>query len=332
MREIKKLNLSSEYNLNKLEEFYLENGLEPVVPDEVAVLMEDGEWLGVSGRSGELLLGFATKASIRGEGALDLLLSFWIRDTFGKEDTLFLFTKRENIPQFRSGGFVELARTDQSAFLIRSEQSVHQMLGSPVKKTGRVGGIVVHANPTTLGHLSLIQRAKKELDYLFVFLLSNDQLLPYEIRREMLNRALDDIGMENVEVVDGGSLVISRATFPSYFLKDRQLIDREHAIIDALIFKNYVAPEFGITTRFLGDEPLDKSTAIYNEVLQEYLPPEIEVKIVKRVEHDGMPISATRVRRKFLAGDWEGLDKLVPQTTIEVLKAREEEVRKCWMS
>lgn len=332
MREIKKLNLVSEVNKKKLEQFYIDNCLESVLPEEVAVLIEGGKWLGVSGRDGELLLGFAFDDSIRGEGALDDMLSFWIKDTFDKYDTLFIFTKREYSVQFQNGGFKELAHTEKSAFLIRSQKTISQMLGSPIKREGEIGCAVMHANPTTLGHLSLIKRAKKECDYLYVFLLSNDSLLPYEIRRQMLTKSLDMENIEKVEVVKGGSLIISRATFPSYFLKEKKLIDREHAIIDALVFKNYVVDEFGIVKRFLGSEPLDKSTAIYNKVIEKVLNPEVEVKIFERLEHDGRAISATRVRKSFLEKDYKAVKSLVPSGTYQVLIQREDEVRKCWMS
>ena len=40
----------------------------------------------------------------------------------------------------------------------------------------------------------------------------------------------------------GSDYIISRATFPGYFLKDKVMIDHSWAGIDLLLFREYIAP------------------------------------------------------------------------------------------
>ena len=89
---------------------------------------------------------------------------------------------------------------------------------------------------------------------------------------------------------------------------------------------------YGITKRFVGEEPTDPETARYNEILKKTLPPAVEVEVYPRLEKDGAPITATAVRRAFLENDWETVQKLVPEGTFAMLSKNRAEVRKCWGS
>lgn len=327
MRVIKKIDI--EENRERIRKFYIDNGIRSEIPKEVAVMMDDGEWIAVSGRTNSLLSGFAIKEEMRGEGILDSLLSFWIKESFYEIDTLYVFTKREYSDKFQSGGFKELAHTDTSAFLIRSSKSIADLYCNPEIREGVKGCVVMHANPFTKGHLYLIEEALKEVDFLYIFLLSNDERLPYELRLKMIEKSID---FHNAKVISGGDLIISRETFPSYFLKDDALIDSEHASIDALVFKNHIAPLFGISKRFLGEEPLDPSTEIYNKTLKEILSPEIELRIIPRKSISGNIISATKVRKAFLEGDEDLFREMLPKGTLQIINDNREEVRRCWKS
>lgn len=325
MEEIKKLNLSNETNRLKLENFYKSQEIKPDAFDEAAVLMDNEKIIAASARRGYLLLGFVIDKSYQGEGILDLLLSFWIKETFYETDTLFIFTKPEYSKKFQNNGFKELASTEKSAFLIRQKISEQQKM--PPQK-GKIGAAVIHANPFTLGHLHLIKKSKEEVDYLYVFLLSSNYSLPFELRLKMAENSLKNIN--GVELRSGGFLIISREIFPSYFLKEQTLINEEHAKIDALVFKNHIAKNLSITQRFLGEENFDPSTALYNKKLLEILPPEISVKIFPRIKVSEKEISASNVRKAFLSGDFETVKNMIPKGTLSVLLENSSEIKKHW--
>lgn len=58
-------------------------------------------------------------------------------------------------------------------------------------------------DPVTLGHLDIIKRASRLYDKVIVAVMSNDSkhcVFSYEERVEMLRKAIDEIGLDNVEV------------------------------------------------------------------------------------------------------------------------------------
>lgn len=53
----------------------------------------------------------------------------------------------------------------------------------------------------------------------------------------------------------GSEYIISRATFPCYFIKEQSVINHCYTEIDLKIFRQYLAPALGVTHRFVGTEP-----------------------------------------------------------------------------
>jgi [citrate (pro-3S)-lyase] ligase len=127
----------------------------------------------------------------------------------------------------------------------------------------------------------------------------------------------------NVTVLTTGPYLISSATFPSYFLKDRGRKERAACEIDIEIFVKYLSPRLSITRRYIGTEPISQVTAEYNSALKEKLSPQgIEVREIERVSEGGSPISASRVRELIKKRDTDGLLRLVPTTTLDYLKQK----------
>lgn len=90
--------------------------------------------------------------------------------------------------------------------------------------------------------------------------------------------------------------------------------------LDLKIFGKYYQKTFGITHRFVGEEPFSKITALYNQEMKKILPDYgIQVIELPRYRLDDTIISATLVRKKFLEGDFEGIKNFVPYTTYEYL-------------
>ena len=56
--------------------------------------------------------------------------------------------------------------------------------------------------------------------------------------------------------------------------------------------KNKIAPALNITRRYIGKEPISRTTHFYNVSLAHELGPDIEVIVVKRLEKDGEIVTA----------------------------------------
>ena len=135
----------------------------------------------------------------------------------------------------------------------------------------------------------------------------------------MVKRGCADL--KNVKVLETGPYLISSATFPTYFLKDKDNASEIQCILDIEIFSEYYAPYFSISKRFVGTEPLSPSTEKYNQALKKYLPQKnIELIEVPRLETNGTPISASKVRKLIKENNFEALQEYLPKTTIEYIK------------
>jgi [citrate (pro-3S)-lyase] ligase len=143
--------------------------------------------------------------------------------------------------------------------------------------------------------------------------------------------ALVAAGVKNISKLtlhQGSDYIISRATFPGYFLKDKLVIDHSWAGIDLLLFREYIAPALGITDRYVGTEPLDTVTSNYNVDMRYWLQnatssaPAITVVEVPRASIDGISISASAVRTLLAEEDFIAIEKLVPPSTLKFLQTK----------
>ena len=139
---------------------------------------------------------------------------------------------------------------------------------------------------------------------------------------ELVKKGCRDL--KNVYVHGSSDYLISHATFPDYFLKDKAKASGEAVLLDLKIFGTYFKEAFHIDCRYVGEEPFSEITRVYNEEMKKILPQYgIEVREIPRCRNGEQVISATFVRKKFLEGDWEGLKELVPETTYTYLLSHE---------
>ena len=180
------------------------------------------------------------------------------------------------------------------------------------------GGVVVmNCNPFTLGHRYLIEQAAKQVERLYVMVVREDcSLFAYTERKAMVERGVADI--ENVSVIDGSDYAISRATFPTYFLKRLDDAADTQMLLDLDLFRRHIAPALGATVRFVGTEPTDQLTRRYNQLMHEALK---DVRETARLEKDGYAVSASRVRKAMEEGDMNTIRQLVPPTTLPYIIA-----------
>ena len=181
----------------------------------------------------------------------------------------------------------------------------------------RGGVVVMNCNPFTLGHRYLIEQAAKQVERLYVMVVREDRsLFAYTERKAMVERGVADI--ENVSVIDGSDYAISRATFPTYFLKRLDDAADTQMLLDLDLFRRHIAPALGATVRFVGTEPTDQLTRRYNQLMHEALK---DVRETARLEKDGNAVSASRVRKAMEEGDMNTIRQLVPPTTLPYIIA-----------
>ena len=181
----------------------------------------------------------------------------------------------------------------------------------------RGGVVVMNCNPFTLGHRYLIEQAAKQVERLYVMVVREDcSLFAYTERKAMVEQGVADI--ENVSVIDGSDYAISRATFPTYFLKRLDDAADTQMLLDLDLFRRHIAPALGATVRFVGTEPTDQLTRRYNQLMHEALK---DVRETDRLEKDGYAVSASRVRKAMEEGDMNTIRQLVPPTTLPYIIA-----------
>lgn len=185
------------------------------------------------------------------------------------------------------------------------------------------GAIVMNCNPFTLGHRYLIEEAKQEVDYLYIFVVEeNRSFFSFEDRFEMVQRGVADL--ENVIVIPSGKFMISTVTFPEYFLKDFVKEKDFDVSMDLEIFAADIAPYFNVVKRFAGEEPLDPVTNNYNRTMEMILPEYgLQFCEIPRLKsEDDNVINATRIRKLLSEKQYEEIRKYVPESTYDILKER----------
>jgi len=308
-----------------------QNGLAIDASIEQIIGVFDGKKLiATGGIKANTLRCIAVDKTFQGGRVLNLLMSELIKLQYHRGvDDIFLFTKPASKRSFEFLGFYVVEEIDNQVVLMENKpDGLQNYLNklSVYKVNGEIiSAIVMNGNPFTLGHRYLIENASKESEHLHVFVLSSDESsFPYEVRMRLIREGINDI--KNITIHQGGDYIISNATFPSYFIKEKSDVIRIHTKLDVKVFGKYIAPCLGIKKRFVGEEPYCNTTNAYNEALKKYLPQYgIEVKEIPRKEADKGYISASKVRAAIARGEIEKIKSLVPASTYSFLVSGEGE-------
>lgn len=310
--------------VNIWSDFLAKAGLAADINTAQTVLIWDaGELIATGSRTGNLLKCIAVDPARQGEGLLAKVLTTLRQEAFQEgQQHLFLYTKPANGPLFSDLLFYPVAQTGDVLLMEDHKDGIRSFIRnlSPQKHTGKIGAAVMNCDPFTLGHQHLIETAAKDCDHLYVFVLSEDKgYFPASDRLEMVRRGTEQL--PNVTVLPTGPYLISSATFPTYFLKNRDQAEQIHCQLDVEIFARHFAPTFSVSVRYVGTEPLSLLTNQYNEVLKTQLPRHgIEVVEIPRLSIGVTPISASAVRNALENKDQQALRALVPHTTFAYLK------------
>ncbi len=230
-----------------------------------------------------------------------------------------VFTKVQNEHIFTSLNFSVITKTDKVCLLESPVYPITKCLTDIKVKykinTKNNGAIVINGNPLTLGHLGLIKRAAQLHELLIVFIVETDLSdFSYEERYTMMINATKDIG--NVVVIPSTKYIISRSTFPTYFIKEDSERSLEFAKLDVTIFKEYFMDIFNISTRYIGEET-NSMMVMYNNVLKSIL--KDQLVMIKRYEMNNEVISASLVRGLMKQGKKEEALKMIPPVNWEIV-------------
>ena len=295
---------------------------------------------------GGRLMGLCVAKEYRGEGLALTVVDHLLKEALAAGcGHVFIFTKGEEAQTFAAAGFSLLVRTEDEgregeekgqpdvALLEWGTPHLENWLQevreeaehAPLAETlpvGRlpVGAVVVNANPFTRGHAYLLEQAAQVCSRLYVFVLCEDvSVFPFARRLELVRQGVARV--PQAVVLSGGPYIISRHIFPSYFT-GQQGLAKAHTTLDATLFAKRIAPALNITARFVGSEPLSPVTALYNAALHRILPAHgVTVYELPRLEEDGRPISASRVRELLAAGKLEQACALTAPCTAAFLRS-----------
>jgi len=294
-----------------------------------AVYDEDYNVIATGSCFGNTLRCMAVSHEHQGEGLMNQVVSHLVQHEYERGiNHLFLYTKCNSAKFFGDLGFYEIVRiADQVVFMENRRTGFSDYLSelSKTKRDGKnVAALVLNANPFTLGHKFLVEKAAGENDILHVFIVSEDaSLVPFDVRKRLVIAGTSHL--HNVVYHDTGPYIISGATFPSYFQKDDEAVIESHANLDLEIFVR-IAEALGINARYVGEESKSLVTGIYNRIMSSKLPEHrIRCVIVPRKTEGGRVISASDVRQAIKEGRLEEIRGLVPETTYEYFASDEGE-------
>lgn len=356
--EIQTLNPATPRQRQRIEAFLKRNALRiDDMNYYAAVLDDDGEMIAGGGLKDDVIKCVAVDDAHKGEAIANTLVSHLIshanQEGYG---CIKLFTKPKNRQLFESLSFRLLAKAPEAVLMetgiggisntvealkkIKEESEKYKEYNKECKEDSKecrentsylntstpqhhnttmqpTGCIVMNCNPFTLGHRYLIEQAAKQVERLYVMVVREDcSLFAYTERKAMVEQGVADI--ENVNVIDGSDYAISRATFPTYFLKRLDDAADTQMLLDLDLFRRHIAPALGATVRFVGTEPTDQLTRRYNQLMHEALK---DVHEINRLEKDGNAVSASRVRKAMEEGDMNTIRQLVPPTTLPYIIA-----------
>ena len=281
---------------------------------DVIALMTDDDFnvVACGARAGHTLKQFAVSPDLEGGGACATVLSELLNEAARAGlRRLFICTKPKNCAMFASMGFFPIVETKDAVLMEDRKNGFADYLASLPRYAGECGAIVINGDPFTRGHQYLCEYAAQNCDALYVFSVSEPgSMFSPEERFDMVKAGTAHLPNCHVEHTE--EYLVSRETFPAYFIRDEQHADAVKADLDIELFRKRIAPALHIKKRFVGEEPFSPTTRAYNERMKTLLPEcGVELCEIPRLRS----ISASRVRALIKEGRIEETKELVPETT-----------------
>ncbi|MCM1043197.1 MAG: hypothetical protein NC350_03185 [Corallococcus sp.] len=319
---IKQVVLKSERQ--KVADFLKGFGLEYEQNIDISIYTEEnGKIVGTVSAAGYVIKCLAVDKSLQGENMAVTLVSEIIKRLHEKGEYYYqVFTKPDYREVFVSLGFLPILQTEKfvaleggdgslAKTLDKIKMQIHFNLGIDVADNANdIACVVLNGNPFTVGHLHLCEQALVRHNYLLVFVLEEEgSYFNFKERYAMAYLALKPY--KNALVLPSTKYVVSRATFPGYFLKSVDETTEQYAKYDATLFRDYFMPQLDINKRYVGSEKTDYMK-LYNRVLSEVLGDKVEE--MPRLAEQGKDVSAKHVRALIKDGNIAEAAKYVPNT------------------
>ncbi len=293
---------------------------------EYTVLAKDGELIvGTASISSNIIKCFAVLPHYQGEDLASKLMTRLIRE-FSERGIYhyFLYTPSKNIDVFKHLSFDVIVDTGDVAFMEGGMSTVKEEIEDLMNRYNigdeEKAALVMNCNPITKGHLHLIETAAKENDSVIVFVVEEDQsVFSFKNRIFLVKEATKHLS--NVSVIPSSQYLVSKLTFPSYFIKNQEDIILQQTLIDVHIFKELFMPIFNISKRYVGTEPYDETTHQYNEAMKKVLKDQLVE--IKRLEIRDRAVSASRVRELIRNNNLHLTKELLPEPTYDFLSSLE---------
>lgn len=305
--------------------------------EHTVVFERDGRMVGTGSYAGKVIQCVAVDPDYQ-EGGLGARVITHLLSEMAAHGVFhaFIYTRPQSFYLFAAMGFTEIARCDGAVllesgpgpvgeFVERSRLDANRqwaMNGLAVDAAG-VSAVVANCNPMTRGHLHLFETAARVSSAVVVFIVSEEaSSFPAAARLCIAQEA--SAHLRNVAIIPGGDYLVSKATFPSYFTRAGDL-PHTQAALDLDLFGRHFVPAFGISRRFVGEEPYCEVTRAYNETMKTLLPRYgVEVVELRRLQSsDNRSVSASIVRQLLREGPVEGIRDLVPEATYRFLLSTE---------
>lgn len=321
MYEIKEVLLEKEIQLQK--QILTDQHLNYEQDIDYSILVYDGKNpIATASLSKNIMKCFAINKEYSGQNITGLMFKH-LKDVLQSRNIyhFFVYTGPKNKKVFESLNMKKIVET-MNTVLFEGGDTIENVLTNLKQEynisDNKKACVIINANPMTLGHLYLIEEASKENEEVLVFVVSEDlSSFPFEDRFSIIKKATK--GLKNVTVLPTSAYLVSKITFPKYFLKEDYLIKDEQTLIDVLIYKEYYTKIFNIHLRYVGSEPLSYTTNKYNETMKTYL--NKNLKIIERKQKDDLPISASMVRKLIKTNKIDKIKDYVPKATYDYLKS-----------
>jgi [citrate (pro-3S)-lyase] ligase len=307
------LNLRNPYALKPLDAFLTIHGFtfDPHDVDYTMVLYDEQDKIaGTGSYQGQVLKYVVVEPSHRATNAFSVIVNHLVRLLMKRYRQIFAFTRPGNARSFMGLGFKEVATAEPLYTLLEfGYRSIHDYRNylqsqKTANATPPISAIVANCNPFSNGHKYLIETAASQSNIVYLFVVEEDRsVFPFKDRWKLVKEGTQHLA--NVVMLKGGHYVVSSATFPRYFLQGEtlDLVVKNQAELDVLIFSQHIVPALGITRRYMGTEPYSATTRAYNSAMKQILTQYgVEVIEVERnamgMDAQGVPnyISATKIR------------------------------------
>ena len=307
-----------------LSEFLLERDVIYEDVDTSYIIRDAGEIIATVSVKKNLIKFFYIDDKYQGEGLAIELINSALEDIIAKGyRSYFVFTKAKNENIFTSLSMDTIEKTEDVVLLEGGFFKYADWIENIKTDLDKdeYNAIVMNANPLTLGHEYLVDKTLENDRDLIIFVLEEDaSYFSTRDRYEIVKKHYQD--NDRVHVYKSGPYIISRATFPTYFLKKDTDKLKVYTELDAKIFARRIAKDLNIKKRYFGTEPIDKVTQKYNEMMKKILSEYgVESEFIERKTIDGEVISASKVR-EYYENDFLACKKYLSSDVYELLEIK----------